>query len=119
MLKINITQEFEDEDLLADTLRLIADQIGDGYNGGFSPDWRLEEVETVELVVCKHCRQPADGRGDDYFCPNGYCRNDTVLPFRGYTDFTRDVDDSQFEIIDVTQERLKQIQERYPYAAEH
>lgn len=81
MLKINITQEFEDEDLLADTLRLIADQIGDGYNGGFSPDWRLEEVETVELVVCKYCRRTADARDDDYFCPNEYCGNDTVLPY--------------------------------------
>jgi hypothetical protein len=41
MLKINITEEKEAESDIADLLRYIADQIDEGMQRGYYPNWEI------------------------------------------------------------------------------
>ena len=44
MFTIIIDEEFECEDDMAIALRMIARMIEDGYNEGYQPSWRVDEV---------------------------------------------------------------------------
>lgn len=40
-MKIEITEEFNNEEMLAEAIEYIAKQIRDGFTSGYNPTWRI------------------------------------------------------------------------------